>query len=138
MKLSLFLALAILGGTFAGCATGSMPSTVAGITFRAVPSASIEIWRPKFRMKDGELALEGYVMRQQKADTTADSHVDIVYLDAAGRELAVDTTNFSPRSLARGTRLPHPHAYFLVRNPHVPPGTVAVEVRGHDGPHSLR
>ena len=86
-------------------------------------------------MKNGELAIEGYVFRQHEAETTADSHVDLIFLDVLGRELAVDTTGFFPRSLPQAMRLPRPHAYFLVPIPRLPAGTRAIAVRGHDGPH---
>ena len=76
-------------------------------------------------------------MRQWKADTTADSHIDIVYLDDLGNQLRVETTNFAPRSLPRAARLPQPHASFRVPI-QLPPGTRAIEVRGHDGACSAR
>lgn len=88
-------------------------------------------------MTDGDLELEGYLFRQHKAETTADTHVDIVFLDAAGSELAVDTTSFSPRSLPRPAKGPKPHAYFRVAILRVPEGTRAIEVRAHDGPHEV-
>ena len=40
-------------------------------------------------MKEGGLAIEGYVFRQHEAETTADSHIDLVFTDVLGRELAV-------------------------------------------------
>ena len=38
---------------------------------------------------EGGLASEGYVFRQHEAETTADSHIDLVFTDVLGRELAV-------------------------------------------------
>lgn len=87
-------------------------------------------------MKSGQLAIEAYVLRQSRAESTADSHVDLVFMDALGRELMVDTTSFYPRSLPRAMRPPQPHAYFLVPISRLPPETRAIEVRGHDGPHA--
>lgn len=133
MKPRLLLGLGALG--LAGCASVLLAPDATGIILVPVSSPAIEIWRPKLRMKEGGLALEGYVFRQHEAETTADSHVDLVFSDALGRELAVDTTGFYPRSLLRAARLPRPHAYFLVPIPRLPPGTRAIEVRGHDGPH---
>lgn len=86
-------------------------------------------------MKNGQLAIEAYVLRQEGAETTADSHVDLVFTDALGRELMIATTGFYPRSLPRAMRLPQPHAYFLMPISRLQPGTRVIEVRGHDGPH---
>lgn len=133
MKIPLLLGIGALGVT--GCATTPLPPEVADVVVVPVPSAAIEIWRPKLRMKDGQLAIEAYVFRQHDAETTADSHVDLVFTDTLGRELMVDTTSFYPRSLPRAVRLPRPHAYFLVPIPRLPAGTRAIEVRGDDGPH---
>lgn len=122
----------------AGCASIPLPREVATVTLVAVSSPAIEVHRPRFLMKKGYLELEAYVLRQWKAETTADSHVDLVFTDAVGRELFVDTANFHPRSLPKTIRLPHPHAYLRVPITNVPPGTAVIEVRGHDGPHETR
>lgn len=79
--------------------------------------------------------LEAYVMRQWKAVTTADTHVDIVFMDAAGKTVAVETTNFHPRSLPQSGVRGKPHAYLLIPIK-VPADTRAIEVRAHDGAHS--
>ncbi len=134
MKRWLPLGLSVL--VFAGCASVPMPPEAANTILVPVPSAAIDIWRPKLRMKDGQLAIEGYVFRQHEAGTTAESHVDLVFTDVLGHVLAVDTMGFYPRSLPQTLRLPHPLAYFLVPIPRLPVGTRAIEVRGHDGPHS--
>lgn len=133
MKPRLLLGLAVLG--VSGCASVPLPPEAANIVLVPVPSAAIEVWRPRLRMKDGELSIEAYIFRQQGAETTADSHVDLVFTDAFGRVLMVDTTSFYPRSLPRASRLPQPHAYFRVPIVRLPNATRAIEVRGHDGPH---
>ena len=119
---------------FAGCAATALPQEALGVSTIAASSSSVEIHRPRLIMKNGSLMLEAYALRQWKAETTADTHVDIVFLDTAGNAVAVETTNFNPRSLPRTMRLPGPHAYLLVPM-RLPPGTRAVEVRAHDGPH---
>ncbi len=133
MKPRLLLGLAALG--LAGCALTPLPPEAANIVLVGVPSAAIEIWRPRLRMKDGELSIEAYIFRQHGAETTADSHVDLVFTDALGRVLMVDTTSFYPRSLPRASRLPQPHGYFRVPIVRLPNATRSIEVRGHDGPH---
>ena len=117
-----------------GCASTPLPPEAMGVSTVAVSSTSVEIHRPRLIMKDGELRLEAYAMRQWKAETTADTHVDIVFLNAVGNEIAVETTNFHPRSLPKTTRLPTPHAYLLMPI-RIPYGTRALEARAHDGPH---
>ena len=116
------------------CSSVSLPPVAMGVTLVPVSSASVEIHRPRFRMKDGVLHLEAYALRQYEAETTANTHVDLVYIDTAGRELGSEIVYFNPRSIPKFMRMPHPHAYLLVRV-QPPIGTRAVEVRAHDGPH---
>ena len=78
--------------------------------------------------------IEAYALRQWKANTTVDTHVDIVSLDQLGNEIVRETTNFSPRSLPASGVRGKPHAYFLVPI-RIPPGTTLIEVRAHDGAH---
>lgn len=133
MKSCLLLLIGVVG--LAGCASIPLSTEAAKIALEPVSSSAIEIHRPRLVMKNGQLQLEVYVFRQFKAETTADSHVDIVFLDPAGGVLLVTTTSFTPRSLPRSLRGPKPHAYLLVPVPQIPAGTRAIEVRGHDGPH---
>jgi len=122
---------------FSGCATAVLPSDAQRVTVIPKESAAIEVYRPKLVVKNGNLSLQALVFRQWKAATTADSHVDLVFLDAAGKELSVDTTNFTPRSIPTQVRGPKPNGYVSVPVT-LPPGTAAIEVRGHDGPHEQR
>ena len=117
-----------------GCASTPLPPEAMEVSTVAVSSKSVEIHQPRLIMKEGELRLEAYAMRQWKAETTADTHVDIVFFNAAGSEIAVETTNFHPRSLPRTMRLPGPHAYLLMPI-QIPDGARALEVRAHDAPH---
>ena len=119
----------------AGCASAPpLPPEATSVALVPVSSSAIEVHRPRFLMKRGYLELEAYVFRQWKADTTADSHVDLLYLDALGRTLLVETATFAPRSLPRTLRMPQPHALLRV-GINLPRETAAIEVRGHDGPH---
>ena len=137
MKVS-FLGSGLLAAVIilSGCASVPLPPDAASVTLVPVSSNSVEIHRPRFKVKDGALKLEAYVFRQWKAETTADTHIDLVFLDAAGKALAVETTNFSPRSLplsgVRGKR-----SAYLLTPVQVPTGTRALEVRAHDGPHDV-
>lgn len=134
MKTQTIILCCVLAG--AGCASTPLPPEAAGVALVPISSVSVELHRPRFRMKNGELMLEAYALRQWKAETTADTHVDIVYLDASGKQVAVETTNFSPRSLPASGVRGKPHAYFLIPI-RIPAGTRAIEVRAHDGPHEM-
>jgi hypothetical protein len=129
------LLLLIGAVVLSGCAAIPLPKEGSNITLVPVPSAALEIHRPRLVLKNGQLHLEVYVFRQFEAVTTADSHVDLVFLDAAGSALLITTSGFTPRNLSRSLRGPQPHAYILVPVPQLPEGTRAIEVRGHDGPH---
>ena len=124
----------------AGCATAPLPSEITAITLVPVSSNAIIVHRPRFQMNDGWLELQGCVFRRSRAETTADSHIDLVFLDPAGAELDVEMTNFVPRSLpqtgpsTRGAQA-QPRGCFRVTIVQLPAGTRAIEVRGHDGPH---
>lgn len=117
-----------------GCASVTLPPEAASVTLVPVSSRSVEIHRPRFKVEDGTLKLEAYALRQWKAETTANTHVDLVCLDGSGRTLAIETTNFHPRSLPATMRRPAPHAYLLILIA-LPSDTRAIEVRAHDGPH---
>lgn len=127
-----FFLVAVLG--LAGCASVPLPPDAVAVSLVPIPSSSVKIHRPRFRVEEGLLKLEAYALRQFDATTTADTHVDIVFLDASGRQLAVETTHFNPRSLWRSHKMPQPHGYFLVPV-HLPVGTKTIEVRAHDGRH---
>jgi len=120
--------------TVSGCTSISLPPEAAAVSLALVSSASVQIHRPRLKFKDGVLHLEAYALRQWKATTTADTHVDLVHLDAAGKQLAVETANFFPRSLPDTRRMPAPHGYMLVPVK-IPAGTRIIEVRAHDGAH---
>ncbi len=120
-----------------GCASVPLPPEAAAVALVPVSSVSVEIHRPRFKMKNGDLMLEAYALRQWKAETTADTHVDIVFLDGLGKQVAVETANFHPRSLPKTMRLPGPHANFIV-SIQLPAGARAIEVRAHDGAHEMQ
>ena len=119
---------------FTGCASVPLPPEAASIVLVPASSAAIKVHRPRLLMRKGNLELEAYVFRQFEADTTADSHVDLVFLDGSGRTLRIETASFWPRSLSRAPRMPQPHAYVRTAV-NIPKGTTTIEVRGHDGPH---
>lgn len=119
---------------FTGCASVPLPPEAASIALVPGSSAAIRVHRPRLLTSKGNLELEAYVFRQFNADTTVDSHVDLLFLDGSGRTLRVETVSFWPRSLRRAARMPEPHAYVRTAV-NIPNGTTTIEVRGHDGPH---
>lgn len=141
LRLSVFVSLlgaALTATVFSGCAsTGMLPELARKVAVVPANSVAIEVHRPRLLLEKGNLVLEAYVFRQWKADTTADSHIDIVFLDAVGRKISVDTASFSPRSLPQTIRLPQPHAYMKVPV-RLPPDLTVIEVRGHDGAHESK
>ncbi len=127
--------LLLTTAAFAGCASVSLPPQAANVQVVGMSSISVEVHRPRLMWKDGELKLEAYAFRQWTAETTANTHIDVVYLNAAGQALAEETTHFAPRSLPRTMRRPAPRGYLL-KPTQLPIGTALIEVRAHDGPHS--
>ncbi len=125
----------VLGAVLlSGCAAVSLPPDAASIALVAVSSSAVEVHRPRFRMKDGGLKLEACITREFKGETTADSHIDIVYLDASGRQLAQERSDVTPHTLPQTMRMPRPHAYLLI--PVRPPsGTAKIEVRADESAH---
>ncbi len=85
-------------------------------------------------MKNGVLKLEAYGMREFKGETTTESHIDIVYRDASGRQLARERPDVTPHTLPQTMRVTRPHAYLLipVRLPH---GTAKIEARADESAH---
>lgn len=118
-----------------GCASYVVPPEMAAVRLVGMSSAAVEVYRPRFIRHEGVLALEAYTTREFKGQTTVDSHVDIVYLDGAGRKLAEERANVRPHSLPAGGRLPRPHAHFI-QTIKPPAGTTAVEVCAHEEPHT--
>lgn len=119
---------------FAGCASVSLPPEAAVVNLVPVSSPDVEVHRPRFHTKEGELKLEAYAFRRFKAETTANTHIDLVFLDRSGRELRQELTYFTPRSLPPLGRMPHPAAYLRVPV-RIPAGTATIEVRAHEGAH---
>ena len=85
-------------------------------------------------MKDGVLKLEAYVMREFKGETTAHSLIDIVYLDASGRQLVQERPDVTPHTLPQTMRMPRPHAYLLIPV-RLTSGTAKIEVRADESVH---
>ena len=127
--------LIVLIVTLSACASVHLPPEVAAVTLERIPSQAVAIYQPKIVMKDGQLLLDGWVYRQFGAATTAQSHLDIAFLDPSGRELRRETTNFAPRDLRGGGHRMQPRGHYTLPISSMPAGTIKIEVRAHDGAH---
>ncbi|MDP3073830.1 MAG: hypothetical protein Q8N18_26330 [Opitutaceae bacterium] len=132
MKAIHCITFAVVGA--AGCASYNIPSQVGGVRLAGISSSAVEVYRPRFVLNEGTLALEAYAMREFKGQTSPDSHIDIVYLDGTGRKVAEERANVRPHNLPGSGRMPRPHAYFK-QAINLPAGTASVEVRAHEEPH---
>ena len=132
MKAIHCIAFAVLD--VAGCASYRIPSEAANVRLVGVSSPAVEVYRPRFVLHQGALALEGYAMREFKSQTNPDSHIDIIYLDVSGRKVAEERANVRPHNLPGSGRIPRPHAYFK-QAIKLPAGTASVEVRAHEERH---
>jgi len=131
------LPLLILGaiGLVAGCASVPLPPEAAVVRLIPEPSKSVAVYQPKLIVKDGRLILDGWVYRQFGAQTTAKSHIDVAFLDAAGRVLRCDTVQFAPRDLRGGSHRMQPRGHYVLPIAVLPAGTVSIQVKAHDDPH---
>lgn len=114
------------------CTSASLPNEVRQVVVIPVESGGLDVHRPRLLIEKSRLALEAYVFRHRKADTTADSHVDIVFLDSTGARMRVEAATFYPRSILNSIRPPRPTGYLKVPV-QIPSGKAAMEVRGHEG-----
>ncbi|MFM8334890.1 MAG: hypothetical protein ACKODK_04975 [Opitutaceae bacterium] len=86
------------------------------------------------RYKDRTL-LVGKVGRLFFEADTRKTHLDVTLFAADGSVLRSFTTEFSPRQIYAGRRMPGSSSYQVVLDP-LPPGLARVEVRAHDGEHT--
>ena len=120
----------------AGCASTPLPPGAAAVRLDRTPSKSVAVYQPKLVVKDGGLLLDGWVYRQYRAETTMQTHIDVVFLDASGRELRSEVTYFSPREIRRrGGHRMAPRGHYTRAIPELPVGTATIHVRAHDGEH---
>lgn len=132
MKAVHYFTLAVVGAT--GCASYTIPSEGSNVRLVGISSPAVEVYRPRFILHEGALALEGYAMREFKGRTNPDSHIDIIYLDGMGRKVAEERANVLPHNLPGSGRMPRPHAYFK-QAIKLPAGTASIEVRAHEERH---
>lgn len=126
-----FFALVLL----TGCATPfRAPSDVAHINLVRVDSPVVAVEKIWLERKAGPLVVAGYVVERAAGADTSGTHLDVRLLDAEGRVLRSTVEHFAPRQInARSRR--HSDATYRVPLDPLPPGTVRIEVRAHEGDH---
>jgi hypothetical protein len=133
---ALRLGLAFGAAGLTGCASVPLPPEAASITLERTPSKSVAVYQPKLVVKDGQLLLDGWVYRQFGARTTTQTHIDVSFLDASGREVRTELTHFKPRDLRRGSHKMAHRGHYTLPIPAMPMGTATIKVRAHDEPHA--
>lgn len=97
----------------------------------AVSSNTVAVHRPELRPAASGWRLAGCLAPQRGAWSQAATHLDIVFLDAAGAELAVRTEPLAASTLRERPRRPRPHARYELALADLPAGTARIEVRAH-------
>jgi hypothetical protein len=115
-----------------GCASAQMPSEATGIALSPIPSQSVAVYQPKLVVKDGRLVLDGWVYRQFGSSTTTLTHLDVAFIDAAGRELRSEVTRFAPSALRFGSHKMAHRGHYTLPIAALPTGTASIQVRAHD------
>lgn len=122
-----------------GCASVPLPPEAAVVTLDRIPSKSVAVYQPKLVVKDGRLLLDGWVYRQFGAWTTTQTHIDVAFLDAAGRELRSEVTDFTPRDIRQGGgHRMAPRGHYTLPIAAMPAGTATIQVRAHDSAEHQR
>ena len=136
MKTSLIFLLGVVGVMFAGCATPfRAPADVAHIQLDRADSPLVSVEKIWLERKNGPLVVTGYVLKELSTDDTTGTHLDVTLFDAGGRVLRSTVEHFEPRQIIKRPRQPADATYRVVLDP-LPPGTVRIEVRAHEGAHS--
>ncbi len=138
MKTLLILLLGAVGAILAGCATPfRAPADVAHIKLERVDSPAVivdKIWLE--RKKGRPLFLVGGVLKRLKVTDTTQTHLDVTLYDAAGQVLRHTVEHFEPCQIVRRFSRPGIGTYRVLLDP-LPTRTVRVEVRAHEGAHSI-
>ena len=137
MKLRLSI---VIGAAFAlvgllGCATPfRAPSDVAHIKLERGDSPVVIVEKIWLERKNGPLVVTGYVLKRLEVEDTTQTHLDVTLYDAAGQVLRQTVEHFEPRQSERRYSRPGFGTYRVALDP-LPPGTVRIEVRAHEGNH---
>jgi hypothetical protein len=98
-------------------------------------STAIDLGRPVIEPVEGGVRVTGYLHKQVAAATTANSHVDVQFVDTSGAVLLEKPTAFVPGDLRGGSMRSRPSARYEVIVAPMPAGTARVRVVAHDQQH---
>ena len=124
--------LALLSGCVSFMRT---PSDLTHIVREHSNSAKVKVRDFELVCHEGQLLLVGKVGRQFFDADTSKTHLDVTLYAADGAVLRALTSEFSPRQILRGRRMPGNSSFQIGLDP-LPPGLARVEVHAHDGEHT--
>ena len=113
-----------------GCAALSLLPPEARVIARAAVSS--DVWKPKLRISDGAYSVEGFVQRNYRRLSTADSYLDVALFNAAGDKLKEEKVNYTPAELPFRIGRPGRYGNYSLTLDALPPGTARIEVRAQD------
>ncbi len=135
MKTKLSLLPGVILMMLTGCATPfRAPADVAYITLDWTDSPVVLVEKIWLERVDGRLVVKGYVIKRMGATDTTRTHLDVSLFDTAGRVLRSTVEHFEPRQINEHFRRHSDASYQVMLDP-LPPGTVRVVVRAHEGAH---
>lgn len=110
------------------------PPDLAQIKREHANSAKVVVRSFELIHYEGQTLLVGKVGRLFFDADTSKTHLDVTLFAADGSALRSLTTEFNPRQIYRGHRMPGSSSYRIALDP-LPPGLARIEVRAHDGEH---
>jgi hypothetical protein len=113
----------------------STPPDLAHIVREHANSAKVKVRDFELVRYKGQLLLAGKVGRQFFDADTSKTHLDVTLYATDGSVLRALTSEFNPRQVSRGHRMPGSSSFQVVFDP-LPPGLARVDVRAHDGEHA--
>lgn len=111
---------------------GSWPLPVERQSSPAVDLARPALWP----QAGGRYTLVGYLVRQYRGPTTANSHIDVLFLSADGKLLRQQAVAFRPQELKYNEGRRIPRASYELKLDALPVGTARIRVEAHDQPHA--
>ena len=119
------------------CVSDSVPAEAAAVKLVPVSSSAIQVDAPRFHRQDGQLHVVGMAaLKLPRAQPHPDHHVDVVFIDAGGREIRVDSVGLVTRVLPKIPGRARARGIYSAPIQQLPSGTATIEVRAHDVAHA--
>ena len=125
---------ALAGLVSSGCSVLTRPASserAHGLSVEAKSSKCVQINVAQFQMNHGQLELAGSISKSPSGNTTAFSHLEILFYDGAGAVLQTKSIAFAPRMVG-DSRFSSKFGYFTMPVEPLPAGTVQIVVRAKD------